>query len=84
MGQLTLARWRGETAFGLIARVLSTFFGGIVGMLVWYISAGDGMGNAYGLAAVCAVVFPFFFYGRLYWPGTSGTSVISCCSHTHS
>jgi hypothetical protein len=34
-----------------------------------YISAGAGGGNAYGLAAVCAVCYPFFFYGRIYYPG---------------
>lgn len=33
-----------------------------------YISCGKGKGNPYGLAAVCAVVFPFFFFARLYWP----------------
>ncbi|KAJ7444827.1 hypothetical protein FB451DRAFT_1433746 [Mycena latifolia] len=69
MGQVTLARFRGDTAFGLSSRVLSTFLGGILGMVMWYISAGSGSGNAYGLGAVCAVCYPFFFYGRLYWPG---------------
>ncbi len=37
MGQLTLARFRGDTTFGLVARILSTFFGGIVGMTMWYV-----------------------------------------------
>ncbi|KAJ7709612.1 hypothetical protein B0H17DRAFT_915317 [Mycena rosella] len=69
MGQVTLVRFRGDTAFGLSSRVLSTFLGGILGMVMWYISAGSGNGNAYGLGAVCAVCYPFFFYGRLYWPG---------------
>ncbi len=36
MGQLTLARFRGDTTFGLFARVFSTFFGGIVGTIIWY------------------------------------------------
>ena len=87
MGQLTLSRFRGDTTFGLVARVFSTFFGGLVGTVIWcapliftyararldvqprYISTGAGSGNPYGLAVVCAVCFPFFFYGRLYWPG---------------
>ena len=85
MGQLTLARFRGDTAFAFIARIFSTFVGGIVGLVMWYeafpctqrmrwfknsryISAGSGQGNPYGLAATCAVCFPFFFYARLYWP----------------
>ncbi|KAJ6525711.1 hypothetical protein B0H19DRAFT_1223853 [Mycena capillaripes] len=69
MGQSTLARFRGDTAFGLSSRVLSTFLGGLLGMVMWYISSGSGTGSAYGLAALCAVCYPFFFYGRIYWPG---------------
>ncbi|KAJ7087768.1 hypothetical protein C8R44DRAFT_26769 [Mycena epipterygia] len=69
MAQVTLARFRGDTAFGLSSRVLSTFLGVLLGMTMWYISTGSGNGSPYGLAAVCAVCYPFFFYGRLYWPG---------------
>ncbi|KZV73701.1 hypothetical protein PENSPDRAFT_602548 [Peniophora sp. CONT] len=76
MGQLTLARFRGDTSFGLVARIVSTFFGGLVGTAMWYISTGDGRGNSYGLAAVCAVCFPFFFFGRLYWPGPPMSNII--------
>lgn len=95
MGQLTLARFRGDTTFALVARVLSTFLGGVVGMVMWYtfshfcflrtfsahrilryISAGSGRGNGYGLAAVCGVCFPFFYYARLYWPGPPMTNII--------
>ncbi|KAF8991841.1 hypothetical protein BDQ17DRAFT_1413587 [Cyathus striatus] len=67
MGQLTIARFRGDTAFGLTARIVSTFAGGVVGMVMWYTSTGSGHGNPYGLAAVFFVCFPFFFYARLYW-----------------
>ncbi|KDR73069.1 hypothetical protein GALMADRAFT_270443 [Galerina marginata CBS 339.88] len=67
-GQMTLQRFRGDTAFALFARIISTFFGALTGMVMWYMSCGSGQGNAYGLAAVCAGFFPFFFYGRLYWP----------------
>ncbi|KAI0917777.1 hypothetical protein AcV7_007101 [Taiwanofungus camphoratus] len=76
MGQLTLARFRGDTTFALVARLVSTFLGGLVGMVIWYISAGNGTGNPYGLAAACGVVFPFFYFGRLYWPGPPMTNVI--------
>ncbi|KAI0041545.1 hypothetical protein FA95DRAFT_1548599 [Auriscalpium vulgare] len=76
MGQLTISRFRGDTTFGLVSRVISTFTGALVGVTVWYISTGSGTGNAYGLAATCAVCFPFFFYGRLYWPGPVLTNVI--------
>lgn len=59
-----------------MARIVSTFFGGLVGTAMWYISTGDGRGNSYGLAAVCAVCFPFFFFGRLYWPGPPMSNII--------
>jgi hypothetical protein len=35
MGQITLSRFRGETAFGLGARIFSTFFGGLFGLVMW-------------------------------------------------
>lgn len=37
MGQLTLARFRGDTTFGLTARILATFFGCIAGLIMWYV-----------------------------------------------
>ncbi|KAF8149165.1 hypothetical protein B0H34DRAFT_735166 [Crassisporium funariophilum] len=76
MGQLTLARFRGDTAFGLVARVMSTFFGGLTGMVMWYVSCGNGRGNAYGLAAVCGVCFPFFYFARLYAPIPPMTNIV--------
>jgi hypothetical protein len=36
IGQLTLARFRGDTGFGFCARLISTFLGGLVGMVMWY------------------------------------------------
>ncbi|KAF5312520.1 hypothetical protein D9619_003562 [Psilocybe cf. subviscida] len=68
MGQLSLSRFRGDTTFILVARITSTFFGGVAGMVMWYISTGSGNGSPYGLAATCFVCFPFFFFARLYWP----------------
>ncbi|KAF9220310.1 hypothetical protein BS17DRAFT_739428 [Gyrodon lividus] len=76
MGQLTLARFRGDTTFGLVARICSTFIGCIIGTVMWYISTGSGGGNPFGLAAVCLVCFPFFFFVRLYWPVPPMTNLI--------
>lgn len=69
LGQTTLSRFRGDTVFGLTSRILSTFFGGVVGMIIWYISAGSGTGNAYILGVICALCFPFFYFARIYYPG---------------
>ncbi|KAF8123857.1 hypothetical protein EV363DRAFT_1587054 [Boletus edulis] len=76
MGQLTLSRFRGDTTFGLITRIVSTFVGGIIGTVMWYISTGSGRGNAFGLAAVCFVCFPIIFFFRLYWPVAPMTNLI--------
>ena len=35
MGQLTLARFRGDTVFALFARLISTLGGVIIGMVMW-------------------------------------------------
>ena len=63
MGQLTLAWFHGDTTFGLVAWIISTFGGGLMGATVWHISTSVGRGNPYGLAAACAIAFPLFFYG---------------------
>lgn len=36
LGQTTLSRFRGDTVFGLISRIWSTFLGGLVGLVLWY------------------------------------------------
>ncbi|KAG1736637.1 uncharacterized protein EDB91DRAFT_1141898 [Suillus paluster] len=76
MGQLTISRFRGDTTFGLVARIASTFAGGFIGTVMWYISTGSGRGDPYGLGAVCAVCFPLFFFARLYWPIPPMTNMI--------
>ncbi|KAG6862124.1 hypothetical protein C0995_005936 [Termitomyces sp. Mi166 len=78
MGQVTIARFQGDTIFGFVSRILATFLGGVGGMLMWYISCGSGRGNAYGLAAVCVVCFPILFFARLYWPGPPTTIIVLC------
>ncbi|KZT65496.1 hypothetical protein DAEQUDRAFT_520383 [Daedalea quercina L-15889] len=76
MGQLTLARFRGDMTFALVSRLMCTLFGGVTGMVMWYISVQKGVGNAYGYTAVLAFCTPFFYYGRLYWPGPLFSNVI--------
>ncbi|KAJ2933854.1 hypothetical protein H1R20_g3236, partial [Candolleomyces eurysporus] len=74
---LGLSRFRGDTTFGLAARIIATFSGGLVGMVTWYISAGSGRGSPYSLAAVCGVCFPFFFMVRLYCPIPPMTNIVA-------
>ncbi|KAI0344331.1 hypothetical protein BDW22DRAFT_1355705 [Trametopsis cervina] len=76
IGQLTIARFRGDTTFGLVARIIATFFGGLLGTVLWYISTGSGRGNAYGLAVTCAITFPVIFFARLYWTAPPVSNMI--------
>ncbi|THH04285.1 hypothetical protein EW145_g5635 [Phellinidium pouzarii] len=75
-GQLTLSRFRGDTTFALFSRILSTFLGGLLGTVMWYISTGLGDGNSYGMAAVTAVCFPILFFIRYYFPASALTLTI--------
>jgi hypothetical protein len=56
----------GETLFGFVARVVGTFIGALLGLVCWYISAGSGTANPYGLAAIVTVVFSILVPYRLY------------------
>ena len=55
MGQLTLAWFHGDTMFGLVAWIISTFGGGLMGAMVWHISTSAGRGNPYGVTAARAL-----------------------------
>ncbi|KIO26368.1 hypothetical protein M407DRAFT_24334 [Tulasnella calospora MUT 4182] len=74
----------GETTFGFIQRLLGVIIGGVVALAMWYISAGSGHGNAYGLAAVFAVSLALFIPWRIWNPNflthitatTSGALII--------
>ncbi|SNX87709.1 uncharacterized protein MEPE_06419 [Melanopsichium pennsylvanicum] len=77
MAQLTLARFRGETAFALLSRILATAIGAVFALIIWYISTGDGRGNAFGLGATTAVAFPIVMLFRIYFPGPPITPIIA-------
>ncbi|KZO95427.1 hypothetical protein CALVIDRAFT_599211 [Calocera viscosa TUFC12733] len=68
MAQLTLQRWAGDTIIQWVWRIIATFCGAAIGTTLWYISSGSSQGNAFGLAAVGAVVLPFIFFLRLNSP----------------
>ena len=76
MAQLTLAVFSGDTTFALVKRVLATFFGGMLGMLAWYIGSAGSRGNPYGLGAVGFVTFPAVMLFRLYSPAGPLVSIM--------
>ncbi|KIJ89876.1 hypothetical protein K443DRAFT_687084, partial [Laccaria amethystina LaAM-08-1] len=60
MGQVTLSRFRDDTTYSLIARLIATFDGGVTSAVLRYISCGSKQGNAYGLQWCAPWLSPFF------------------------
>lgn len=68
MAQLTISRHRGESVFALVSRLLSTFGGAVVGMVIWYMSNGADLANPYGIMAVWSAFLIPLMAVRIYWP----------------
>lgn len=61
---LTVSEYVGEAIYGIIARFFYGFAAGIVGMVAWYISAGNGTGNYYGYCVVTGFLFFYLCFFR--------------------
>lgn len=70
MAELSMVPYTADLVYGIAVRMVGTVVGGIVGMLAWYIGAGSGPGNPYGMAAIMAVVIVVFMWWRLFSPPT--------------
>lgn len=68
MAQLALVPYTSDFVSGLLVRVAGTAAGGVVGLVCWYIGAGSGPGNPYGLAAVTGVAIVVLMWWRLFAP----------------
>lgn len=68
MAQMALVPYTSDFVSGLLMRVAGTVAGGVVGLVCWYIGAGSGPGNPYGLAAVMAVAIVALMWWRLFAP----------------
>ncbi|KAF2997210.1 hypothetical protein E8E14_001560 [Neopestalotiopsis sp. 37M] len=68
MGQMALVPYTSDFISGLLIRLGSTILGGIIGLVCWYIGAGSGPGNPYGMAAVMAVIIVAIMWYRLFAP----------------
>lgn len=68
MAQTGMVLFSADFVFGLVQRITGTIIGGAIGTACWYIGAGNGPGNPYGLAAIMAVVVIMFMYCRLFAP----------------
>lgn len=61
---VSTSEYTGETIYVFGAKLVYSFFGCLLGMVAWYISAGRGSGNYYGYGAVTAVVYLYLTYYR--------------------
>ncbi|KAL3478469.1 hypothetical protein BJX99DRAFT_224202 [Aspergillus californicus] len=68
MAQTGLLVYMADFTFSVLARVIGTIGGGVLGLLAWYIGSGNGPGNAYGLSAILAVMLALLLWVRLYLP----------------
>ncbi|KEI37617.1 uncharacterized protein L969DRAFT_89573 [Mixia osmundae IAM 14324] len=58
----------GQTVFNFVYRIACSIVGAVVGLVIWYIAAGNGDGNAYALGVVWAIVVLPIMAIRLYYP----------------
>lgn len=68
MAQTGLLPYTADFVYGFALRTIGTVIGGIIGMACWYIGAGNGPGNPYGMAAIMALAIVSLMWGRLFAP----------------
>ncbi|KAJ4006012.1 hypothetical protein NW752_001257 [Fusarium irregulare] len=66
--QTVLLVYLADFTFSLVARTAGTIVGGVIGMVTWYIGAGSGIGNPYGMAAATGVAIIPLLWWRLFLP----------------
>ncbi|OAR02556.1 hypothetical protein LLEC1_07759 [Akanthomyces lecanii] len=66
--QTCILMYMSDFTFSIITRAVGTIFGGLTGLVIWYISAGNGSGNPYGLAAALPFGIVLFVWARLWLP----------------
>ncbi|KAF6513763.1 hypothetical protein HZS61_007088 [Fusarium oxysporum f. sp. conglutinans] len=74
--QTVLLVYLADFIFSLIARTIGTIVGGAMGMVAWYIGAGSGVGNPYGMAASTGVMIIPMLWWRLYLPSSFAFATI--------
>ncbi|CAE6431790.1 unnamed protein product [Rhizoctonia solani] len=67
MAQFGLSMYMSDQIGQFVARILGTVGGGVLGMLIWYIGSGHGLGNPYGIAAAFGVFIIPMLFARLFW-----------------
>lgn len=68
--QTCILVYMADFTLSIVARLLGTIFGGVLGLIAWYIGSGSGPGNPYGLAAITPVMITMIVYLRVFLPMT--------------
>ncbi|KAL1742634.1 hypothetical protein HDZ31DRAFT_42783 [Schizophyllum fasciatum] len=68
MAQTGLSVYAGDQIGGYVIRLIGTGIGLLLGMAVWYIGAGNGDGNPYGIVAATVVFISPFLLARIAAP----------------
>ncbi|OAA67493.1 hypothetical protein ISF_03669 [Cordyceps fumosorosea ARSEF 2679] len=66
--QTCILMYMSDFTFSIMTRAVATVFGGVTGLAIWYICAGTGAGNPYGLAAALPFGIVLFIWARLWLP----------------
>lgn len=75
MSQTGLGVFAGEQIFTFFIRISATVIGCVLGMVAWYIGAGNGFGNPYGVVRIFPLWAWFVSLGSnglmalLFYPG---------------
>ncbi|KZT25917.1 hypothetical protein NEOLEDRAFT_1132953 [Neolentinus lepideus HHB14362 ss-1] len=77
MAQMTLNVYASDQIFNYFTRLIGTFIGLIIGLLVWYIGSGHGKGNPYGIAASFGVFMIPTMFIRLFAPPALLSGVVT-------
>lgn len=83
MALMTMVPYTADLVYGVLVRTIGTIMGGVIGLVAWYIGAGNGAGNPYGMAAIMAVMITGYMWCRLFSPPAMTPAVIMMAATTY-
>ncbi|KAG5358624.1 hypothetical protein CJU89_5253 [Yarrowia sp. B02] len=66
MTGLSISENMADNLYGFGSRILYTFYAGVIGMVAWYISTGNGHGNRAGFMVTTSILYFFLIFYREY------------------
>ncbi|KAL6849624.1 hypothetical protein ACO1O0_009166 [Amphichorda felina] len=66
--QTCVVVYMADFTFSMISRFVGTIFGGVLGMVAWYMGSGNGPGNPYGMAASSGLMVAVMVWLRIFLP----------------